>query len=120
MNMFLSELVKLTTEVLEIREEEEEEDLDEDEDLVDELEDLKNDLDIKKNTIEIGKFSNDDLAGDEGIVEEGDDFDDFTSGGGILYDSPMDEVCEILYLRDIIQKIAQTNPNFYQLIEKSL
>jgi hypothetical protein len=70
MNMFLSELVKLTTEVLEIREEEEEEDLDEDEDLVDELEDLKNDLDIKKNTIEIGKFSNDDLAGDEGIVEE--------------------------------------------------
>jgi hypothetical protein len=100
--MFLSELVKLTSEVLEFREEEQEEDLDEDEDLADELDDLKNDIDIKKNTLEIGKFNNEDLAGDEGIVEDGDDFDDFTDGGGILYDSPMDEVCEILYFRDII------------------
>lgn len=117
--MFLSEMVKLTTQVLEAREEEDLSNEEEDEDLADELDDLKNDLDIKKNTIELGSFKNEDLEGDDAIIEDGDDFDDFNERG-VLYDSPMDEICEVLFFRNILQKIAGNNPAFYAQLEKSL
>jgi len=95
-------MVKLTSEVLEAREQEDdEEEYDDDEDLADELDDLKNEM-SGKNTIQLGKFKNEDLDGDEAILEDGDDFDDFGGGGSILYDSPMEEVCEVLYFRNIL------------------
>ena len=34
------------------------------------MEDLKNDIDSKKNTIELGRFKNEDLDGDDAIIED--------------------------------------------------
>lgn len=105
--------------MLEAREEDDLSDEDEEEDLEDELEDLKNDIDVTKRTVELGRFKNEDLDGDDAIMDDGDDFDDFNERG-VLYDSPMDEICEVLFFRNTLQKIASSNPAFYGQLEKSL
>ena len=65
----MQEMVKLTTQVLESREKEEEEYDEDANEYKDELDRLDDALDIKGKNIEIGKFSNEDLKGDDAVIE---------------------------------------------------
>ena len=97
MSQFMKHIVKLTKEILELRDQEVDE-YDEDEDDND-LDALDAALEIKGKKITLGKYDNKDLEQGEDEVYffiQYDEDDEFRET--MTYDSPLDEVCEILFL----------------------
>lgn len=97
----MQEMVKLTSEVLEARERDDDDHLDDEEDdYKDELDNLDAALDIKGKNIELGTFRNEDFNGDDAIIDGLDDDDEYRDQ--ITYDSLLDEYCEVLVLRNTL------------------
>eukprot|EP01016_Furgasonia_blochmanni_P056412 TRINITY_DN9612_c0_g4_i14.p1 TRINITY_DN9612_c0_g4~~TRINITY_DN9612_c0_g4_i14.p1 ORF type:complete len:722 (-),score=286.95 TRINITY_DN9612_c0_g4_i14:171-2336(-) len=116
----MKELVKMSSELLELRNKDEsDDDNDEEEALDDEAEKKIMDDTIKK----LQKFKNGMPAKGGDAMDDDDDSDfadeaDYLEGGesALIYDSPFELVEEILALRTCLQNIQQTNPNFYHKI----
>lgn len=102
----MEKMIKLTTEILELRDVEEPEN-DEDEDIDQgDLDDLDDALDIKGKKITLGKFDNKDLQDDpdDASYDSDDEFRD-----QITYDSPLENICEVLDLKEVLENIAKTD-----------
>ena len=95
-------MVKLTTEILEMREKEEPDEEDEDSEDIDQndLDDLDDALDIKGKKITLGKFDNKDLQDDpdDASYDSDQEYRD-----QITYDSPLENICEVLFMKEVLE-----------------